>query len=90
MHNNKRMTSLVRAALCSFVTETQVLSKRSKSSSNSVQVFLAELSEENIQQEFDKFATDLVTTIENCVCTIITSTETCHAKSVLRTTLASV
>lgn len=79
-------TSLVRAALCSFITESEDLSERSKSASDSVRVFLDELSGENPQPlpEFDQLATDLVTTIENCVCTAISSEQTCRAKSVLR------
>ena len=81
-------TSLVRAALCSFITEShdRDLSERSKSASDSVRVFLDGLSDENAQQqlEFDALATNLVYTIENCVCTAISSAQTCRAKSVLR------
>ena len=77
-------SSLVKAALCSFITESQDLSERSRNASDSVRVLLDELSEESLQREFDKLAADLVTTIENCVCTTVSSAQTCRAKSVLR------
>ena len=38
------MNSQTRAALCSFVAESQDLSERSKSANNSVRIFLAEVS----------------------------------------------
>ena len=47
--------------------ESQELSEKSESASGSVWVFLDELSGEDAQPEFNKLATDLVTTIENSV-----------------------
>ena len=87
-------TSLVRAALCSFITEShdRDLSERSKSASDSVRVFLDRLSDENAQQqlEFDALATNLVSTIENCVCTAISSAQTCRAKRATMASLSSI
>lgn len=85
-------TGIVRAVLCSFLADTSSenvstmydVSERGRAAKESVQSFMGQLTEEATSKEFDSFATTLVSTISECICTTISSTTTCRSKEVLR------
>ena len=77
-------TGLVRAAFCSFLTETVDLSDRNKKARDSVKVFLDQITDESARKKLDEFAALLCTEVEESVSSCVSAAPTCRAKSVLR------
>ena len=84
-------TGLVRAALCSFVTEESVVevSERNKKAQERVQYILSKVNDEDFLVKFDEFAQSILQTIEKSVRTSISSATSIRAKCVLREKLWS-
>ena len=89
--NTAMATGLVRAALCSFLTDSSALevSERSKKAKEGVRYILTKITEDEFLVKFDGFAQTLFTAIDNCVCTEISSSRSTRAKCVLRERLWS-
>ena len=77
-------TGLVRAAFCSFLTETVDLSDRNKKARDSVKIFLDQIIDESARKKLDEFAALLCTEVEQSVSSCVCAAPTCRAKSVLR------
>ena len=60
-------TGLVRAAFCSFLTETVDLSDRNKKARDSVKVFLDQITDESARKKLDEFVALLCTEVEQSV-----------------------
>lgn len=71
---------VVRAAFCSFLTESVDLSPRNTEAKKGVRVFLEEVAQDRHFGAFD----DFTTSIERCVTSEIRTATSCRAKSVLR------
>ena len=77
-------TGLVRAAFCTFQTETIDLSERNKKARNSIRLFLGQIADESARKNFDKFAILLCTEVEQFTSSFVSAAPTCRTKSVLR------
>ena len=78
-------TGLVRAALCSFLTEETPIemSERNKRAREGARNFLSQISDETYLVKFDDFAQLLFMAIDKCVCTCISSCKSNRARCVL-------
>ena len=80
-------TGLVRAALCSILTDSDYLQdmERSKHAVEEVRQFIQAVNEDEPRLEcFDKFASNLMKALEKCFFSCISNDGPCRSKSVKR------
>lgn len=86
-------TGIVRSALCCVLTESDPMQdscgERIKESREQICRFLQALNEDQALEIFDKFSSSLLSVLEKCVSTCLSSARPCRSKSVQREKLWS-